>query len=127
MGLVLKRLAVFAIVVATIVLVYVFVDPTSHQWMPKCPFRQFTGLSCPGCGMQRFLHALLHGHVLSALRYNYWLALVLPYAASLVVAWLLPDGSARNRLRTVVEHRWMVWSYLASFLLWGVVRNALHI
>ena len=35
-------------------------------WGIPCLFHQFTGLSCPGCGTQRALFALLHGHPLAA-------------------------------------------------------------
>jgi hypothetical protein len=45
-------------------------DPaTSSAYLP-CTFHWLTGLHCPGCGGQRALHALLHGHLLDAMRFN---------------------------------------------------------
>lgn len=107
--------------------VYSTIDPAAHKWMPQCPVHLLTGWQCPGCGMQRFLHALLHGRVLEAVRYNYWLVLALPYAAVLLTAWLLPDGLTKEKLRCRTENRWAVWFYIVSFFIWFAVRNILHI
>lgn len=114
-------------VLAALGIVYASVDPAAHQWMPRCVVHELTGLSCPGCGFQRFLHALLHGRVGEAVAYNYWLVAVLPYALALVVAWLWPDGRTKDRMRSVLENRWLVYAYIVSFFAWFLVRNALHI
>ena len=37
---------------------------------PGCMFRNVTGLHCPGCGMTRATHALMHGDVATAFRFN---------------------------------------------------------
>lgn len=103
------------------------VDPATAWWMPKCPLHLLTGLSCPGCGMQRFLHAMLHGHPLEALHYNYFLVLALPYVLLLTVEWALPYGHVRDRLARLTGHRYVLWGYLAAFALWFVVRNVLCI
>jgi hypothetical protein len=42
----------------------------SGTHISACPFRNLTGLPCPGCGMTRAFHHLTHGHVAEALRYN---------------------------------------------------------
>jgi hypothetical protein len=55
---------------ATSVLLY-FINPSeAGTWFPKCPFRYFTRLDCPGCGSLRGLHSLLHGNVLQTADYN---------------------------------------------------------
>ena len=51
-----------------------------------CPFYRLTGLYCPGCGSGRAVRALLHGHLLQALSYNYLLDLLL-VPALCVCAW----------------------------------------
>ena len=38
--------------------------------LPGCLFYQFTGLYCPGCGMTRALHALVHLDPLGAFAMN---------------------------------------------------------
>lgn len=71
---------VLALAVAlTAVFIYAFVDPAVTWWMPKCPVNLLTGLSCPGCGSQRALHAILHGELVEALRYNALLVLMVPF------------------------------------------------
>jgi hypothetical protein len=107
-------------------LLYV-VAPDHSWWMPKCPMKLLTGLSCPGCGIQRALHAALHGEWGRAVAYNYYLIYALPYALSVFVAWLLPDGPRRDRLRGIVENRWAVGFFVVSYMVWLVVRNILNI
>ncbi len=47
-----------------------FFNPSTHGFYPVCLFHVLTGLNCPGCGMTRALHALLHGNFLLALKDN---------------------------------------------------------
>lgn len=47
-----------------------FFNPSRHGFYPVCQFHRLTGLNCPGCGMTRALHALLHGNISAALRDN---------------------------------------------------------
>lgn len=72
---------IFRIVLITaagaILLLYFFVEPRNGN-LPKCLFHELTGLYCPGCGGQRSLHALLHGHILAAISYNLLFVLLMP-------------------------------------------------
>lgn len=61
-------------------------------FMPRCPFKWVTGLSCPGCGSQRALMALLGGHPVEAVSYNYILPLAVAYLALLGVHTLFPGN-----------------------------------
>ncbi|KWS04686.1 putative membrane protein [Lysobacter capsici AZ78] len=38
--------------------------------LPACVFHSFTGLYCPGCGITRALHALVHGDIAQMLAMN---------------------------------------------------------
>lgn len=40
------------------------------NFLPECFFRKISGLYCPGCGNTRSVVALLHGDILTSLRYN---------------------------------------------------------
>ncbi len=95
--------------------------------MPKCPFKLLTGLNCPGCGIQRAVHALLHGRFAEAISYNYFLVYSVPYVSSFVVLWLIPENRAREILRAVIENKYVVDFYIISFLIWLAVRNILNI
>ena len=77
--------------------------------------------------IQRFLHALLHGEPMAALRYNYYLAFSLPYALLFIVEWAMPHGKRRDALARVIEHRCVVWFYIITFFIWMIVRNILGI
>lgn len=98
-------------------------NPTQYAWAPKCPFKLITGWSCPGCGIQRCLHALLHGHWAEALHYNYFLVYSVPYF--LIVAfteWGAP-GKLQQGLRRVFEGHVAITLYILLFCTWGILRN----
>jgi len=79
-----------------VALVYVAAsDPAHHQTLvPPCPFHAATGLWCPGCGLTRATHALLHGHVMTGLGYN----LLTPFLFGLIGwTWLASMGKALGR------------------------------
>lgn len=44
--------------------------PGDYPFYPPCLIRTFTGLSCPGCGSTRALHALLHLRFAEAFAFN---------------------------------------------------------
>jgi hypothetical protein len=90
---------------------------------PACPFHAMTGLWCPGCGMTRATHALLHGDLAAAISANVFL----PVFAVLIVAgwltWFLPT-IGRCPPRAVWRLPVGAWVGLGSALLvFGVVRN----
>lgn len=51
-------------------LVYHFDPNAAGNPFPPCLFRALTGFYCPGCGMTRALHALLHLDIATAFRMN---------------------------------------------------------
>lgn len=71
------RLAVLITAAGGILLLYFFIEPKDGN-LPKCVFNQLTGLYCPGCGVQRSFHSLLHGNLLTALSFNLLFVLLLP-------------------------------------------------
>jgi hypothetical protein len=54
---------------------YAAAPETFQKLLLPCPVHFFTGLYCPGCGGTRAIRALLHGDVISSLRYH----LAVPY------------------------------------------------
>jgi Protein of unknown function (DUF2752) len=63
------------------------VDPSDRGVFPPCAFRSVTGWWCPGCGLTRAMHQLMHGDVLAALKYNALTPLVLTLIAVLWIDW----------------------------------------
>lgn len=122
-----KRLAIAIACLVAVGLGLKLINPATAWYAPKCPFRLLTGLNCPGCGLQRLIHALLMGHPLEAIRYNYYMVFALPYAMLFGVEWVMTDGPRRERIARVIENRWMVGFYVVSFLAWLIIRNILHI
>ncbi|MBC7921136.1 MAG: DUF2752 domain-containing protein [Ferruginibacter sp.] len=53
-------------------------NPALFRFFPDCPFWVLTGAYCPGCGSQRAVHQLLHGHLRQAADYNLLLVITLP-------------------------------------------------
>ena len=82
------RILIFIIEEGAILLLYFFVEP-KNGILPKCLFHELTGLYCPGCGVQRSFHALLNGHILTALDYNLLFILFLPLIIYFILAFAL--------------------------------------
>lgn len=124
-----KRIALWAggLAVAAIVAALYLLNPAEQLLMPKCPFKLLTGLSCPGCGFQRAAHAALHGHWAEALAYNYWFTFALPYFAAVVTEKWVLHGRWQQKAEAIVEHPILIYTYVATFFVWFVVRNILHI
>jgi hypothetical protein len=115
------------LLIAGCVVLYFFFDPSANQWMPKCPFRLFTVWNCPACGLQRALHALLHGRIAEALSYNYFLIVIFLYILALFASEVLKRVNRGTNFIRIVEHPILACSLLALAILWGIVRNLLHV
>ena len=95
-------------------LFYGYVLIPAGFWL-RCPFRQLTGLSCPGCGVTAMCLSILRGQFAEAPAYNWGLTLAAPGLLWLVIHHLR-GGSRRTEN--------LVSAILLVFLLgWGVFRN----
>ncbi len=112
--------AVAAVVVAGVAIYSTF-DPSASRWFPRCPFLMLTGLKCPGCGTQRAIHALLHGDVLSALRFNALLPVSIPLLLLYGYAELVRTRKPRfyDRVNSVTA----ILAVLIVVIVWWIVRN----
>lgn len=115
---------IIAIVVFS--LLYVF-NPSDYWFWPKCPFKLLTKLSCPACGIQRFLHAISNGEIRQACHYNYYLIYALPYAFIIIAIYYLPKGTLKEKLTNIFEGKIAVGIYVYSFCIWFLLRNILKI
>lgn len=121
-----KRWIAVAIALAVVVLmaVYTVADPTA-SYMPRCVFRTLTGWNCPGCGSQRFLHALMTGQPLKAVSYNYFLPVGVVMIA--LACWL----EATSHTHPKRYRRWMrprnLYFVMGLICLWWILRNLLGV
>ena len=99
-----------------------YFNPTTAGFFPVCPLFKMTGLACPGCGMTRGMHALLHGDVLTALDYNLILPAVLFFFGYLFVSFLLIVARGRGLSFRLFTPK-IVWGFFAAALAFTVVRN----
>ena len=105
---------------------YFAYDPAAQgSLFPKCMFRVFTGYQCPGCGSQRALHALLHGHLAEAVHYN----AALPVGGLLLLLYLTAEWKRLSwpRFYMALNNRWMGMGLLLSLLAWWVLRNVFEV
>ena len=113
---------VLIIVCLLIGLFLYYYDPVKSNLAPKCWFKVFTGLSCPGCGFQRCVHALLHGNLWEAIGYNIFLAVGIPFLAFVAVC-----ESVGLNFSTLLIKRSAAYLYLFLYFTWFVVRNVYEI
>lgn len=114
-------------VIAVIVLLFLaLVDPATMIFAPKCMFKYLTGYDCPACGIQRSLHALLNGDTVTALRYNYFLLISIPYfiAIAITTFW---KADLIVKMGYYVQHPKVVRAILVLIIIWWIVRNIPYI
>jgi len=104
------------LVVAGVWVLYTF-PPATTPFYPRCMFRQLSGLDCPGCGITRALHALLHGRVEEAFRLNAMLFVLMG------VALLGAPSFIRGRTPRFMTHRWFGWGAFVVIVGWWIGRN----
>jgi len=102
------------------------VDPNEPGHYPLCPTKFFLGIDCPGCGIMRGTHDLMHGNVAGALDHNVLLAVLAPMAVVAWVVWALRSWTGRSPEATTAQmrrrHRFMV-AGLVVLVAFGIVRN----
>jgi hypothetical protein len=97
------------------------VDPAEPGVFPPCPFRALTGWWCPGCGLTRATHHLLHGDVLGALRFNALTPFVLTLIAVLWVDWYARSIGKRPMLGRIPG--WATAAAIVAAVTFAVLRN----
>lgn len=99
-----------------------YFNPSTTGIFPACPLYQMTGLACPGCGMTRGLHALLHGDVLGALDYNLLLPGILFFFGYLFVSLFLTAARGRG-LNFKLFNQKVIWGFFCFALVFSILRN----
>jgi len=99
-----------------------YFNPATAGFFPVCPLLKLTGIACPGCGMTRGLHALLHGDILTALDYNLLLPAVLFFFGYLFVSLFLTFARGSG-LDFKLFNQKIIWSFFGFALAFSVLRN----
>jgi hypothetical protein len=96
-------------------------DPNvaGNPFLP-CIFHRMTGLYCPGCGMTRALHALVHFDLLRAIRMNAFFVLSAPILFLLVWRTYRPLPAAAEKFLKPFANP---WPWVFAVPLFAVVRN----
>ena len=120
----LKRILIVlcSLAVSLVLIFYFSYNPADIGFFPKCPFYSFTGFFCPGCGSQRAMHQLLHGHVFTGLKHNFLIVLlfaVLVYDFSIFILNRYTKKTVKNLLHKPVT----TYAILALIISFWVLRN----
>lgn len=102
-------------------IVYAF-PPAQYRFYPVCPIYRLTGWLCPGCGLTRGLHALLHGDIFAAVTFNPLLVLITPLLAALAMWQLVSLVRTGKFVAITIGDRPMV-AMLAMMLMFSLARN----
>ena len=96
-------------------------DPNvaGNPFLP-CVFHRMTGLYCPGCGMTRAMHALVHFDLLRALRMNAFFILSAPILAMMFWQLYRPLPMV---LEKFLKPFMNPWPWVFAVPLFAVVRN----
>jgi hypothetical protein len=119
--------AFFVIFLCGAIVAMYFLNPIDYIWMPKCPTKMIFGINCPGCGLQRAAHALLHGHIKEAIGYNLFFVVAFPYLIAIIICGLMRKGELRQKLNRIVESKYLTYGYITLFFVWFVIRNIIDI
>src|SRR6476659_2635703 len=92
--------AAAAVLAASFLWLLYAVDPTRRMITPPCPYLTLTGLACPGCGLTRATHFLLHGDFARAFAYNPWAFVMGPALLLFVLLPSIADATRTLRVRT---------------------------
>ena len=90
---------------------------------PPCLIHRSTGLFCAGCGSTRAMHALLHGRVWAAFRYNALMVVAVPVVAVAFVRYtrrVFAHPAPRPRR---IPPTWCVAALLVLLIAYTVLRN----
>ena len=101
---------------------YFIFNPSEYSFFPKCPFHSLTGLYCPGCGSQRAIHQILHGHITESLKHNFLIILLTFVLGYQLVLFLLTKGFNKN-FNNIFHNPKATYTILVLVILYWILRN----
>lgn len=103
------------------VLVWIADPTTPGGILPTCPTKSLLGIDCPGCGTLRAIYSLLHGDVLSAVRFNALAVVALGFLLAAFAMWTY-GRIADRKINSWQHHRWAASVTLGVVVVWFVLR-----
>lgn len=114
--------AIFAAITAGGVFLLYAADPSRVAFVP-CPFRLFTGLDCPGCGMTRAVHHLLHLDFPATFRFNPFVFAVVPLLAFVWACLFRRILTGKKTLSTIRIHPAVGITVTVVIIAFWILRN----
>ena len=112
--------AVAAAATAGVWVLRVFDPNTTTGFFPSCLFYTLTGLHCPGCGITRALHALVHFDLPRALDMNPLAVVALPLLAALALHSWTRWRILSPRMERMLSNG---YGWIAVLVVYWVLRN----
>lgn len=119
-----KRVGLFTLALI-IALVYIFINPSEVDFLPKCPLYITTGFYCAGCGSQRATHQLLNLNFIGVLQQNvfYAFALLLLLSQFIIIS---INKFSKKKVYNYFNHPKTPIIILVLVILFWILRNIPH-
>ncbi len=99
-----------------------WIDPRRSP-LPLCGFHNLTGLHCPGCGITRATHELLHGRLASAFDYHPLWIILLPLVLYTGLSEAMRFVVGRRLPLDMLRKPWFFGLVVAAAFVFGILRN----
>ena len=110
-------IAILGVLSVLAILLYFSFNPENGLF-PKCPFNNYVGIYCAGCGTQRAIHDLLHLRITDALSHNF---LLLPSVLVILQHIVVKLGIYKGQ--SLLSYRYAPLVILILVFLFMVLRN----
>jgi hypothetical protein len=97
-------------------------NPETHEVFPKCGFYAATGFYCPGCGMTRAVHSMLHGNIVRAVQFNAILVVAMPVLIYLYTWWMTWAFTGKELPKLKLSKK-VIWTLVVIAVVFSVGRN----
>ena len=101
---------------------YLFINPSEVDFLPKCPLYGTTGIYCPGCGSQRATHQLLNLNIIGILEQNVlFLAGLLIFGYHLIITGL--NALLQKKMYNYLYHPYTPRIIIVVIIVFWILRN----
>lgn len=118
------NIVLIVIPIAVVFVYFKYYLTSGDVWSVQCNFHDVTGWQCPGCGGQRAFYYLLHGEIVSALRHNVLIIIILPFLlySYFVLGQIYLVGN-KQFARYLNFKPWHAYAFIALLFIFLVLRN----